>query len=290
MYCAAITPTSSAALLEYRSELKPLPIGLALSGGTAKSVLHVGVIRALREAQLPISCIAGTSGGSIVAAITASGADTAHMEEIAAGLSWRKLARIKLSRLGFVSSSPIEQFIEKVLPGVHFEHLQIPCAVTATDLMSGKAAAFTRGPVARAIRASCSIPQIYLPVQIDGRPYVDGGLAQYLPVETVRQLGGQFTIAVHLGPACEAYQPPENLLQLIMQVTNMVAKQNTKDSMARADVVIHPNVDDYSSFDFRNTTELIDLGYETARAQVPRIEQAWRRANRPWRRLLIRNR
>jgi len=250
----------------------------------------VGVVRALREAMLPISFISGTSGGSIVAAITASGADTKHMEQIAAGLSWRKLARIKLSRLGFVSSSPIEQFIEKVLPGVRFEHLRIPCAVTATDLLSGRAAAFTRGPVARAVRASCSIPQIYLPVEINGRPYVDGGLAQYLPVETVRSFGEQCTVAVHLGPVCEEYEPPENLLQLIIQVTNMIAKQNVMDSMARADVVIHPNVDDYSSFDFRNTNELIELGYETARAQIPRIREVWDRANRPWRRLLTRSR
>ncbi len=270
--------------------MKTLPIGLALSGGTAKSVLHVGVIRALREAKLPISFIAGTSGGSIVATITASGADVEHMEQIAAGLSWRKLARIKLCRLGFVSSAPIEQFVDNVLPGVSFEQLRIPCAVTATDLLSGRAAAFTRGPVARAVRASCSIPQIYLPVEIDGRPYVDGGLAQYLPVEAVRNFGEQCTVAVHLGPACEEYEPPENLLQLIMQVTTMVAKQNVMDSMARADVIIHPDVDDFSSFDFRNTRELIEIGYETTRAQIPRIKAVWQRASRPWRRLLIRNR
>ncbi len=268
--------------------MNPLPIGLALSGGTAKSVLHVGVIRALREAKLPISFIAGTSGGSIVATIAASGAKTAHMERIAAGLSWRKLARIKLSRLGFVSSAPIEQFVEKVLPGLRFEHLEIPCAVTATDLLTGKTAVFTRGPVARAVRASCSIPQIYLPVEIEGRPYVDGGLAQYLPVETVRAFGEQYTVAVNLGPSRNAYQPPENLLQLIMQVTNMVAKQNVKDSIAYADAVIHPNLDDYNAFDFRNTQELIELGYETTRAQLPRLKQDWYRASRPWRRIFNR--
>lgn len=259
-----------------------LPIGLALSGGTARAICHVGVIRALNEAGLPISYVAGTSGGAIVGTIYAAGASDERLTEIAGSIGWRDLARVSLSKLGLVSSKPIERFMQEALPGARFEGLRLPCAVTVTSLLTGERKAYSRGPVARVVRASCSIPQIFLPVEIEGTPCVDGGMAEYLPVQTVREFGPQFTLAVNLAPERERYQKPRHYLQLVMLLINMVARQNLRVSLKDADYVLHPPVERFSPFDFSRARALMDLGYETARARIPEIESAWRRKNAWW--------
>ncbi len=265
-----------------------LPVGVALSGGTAKSMFHIGALRALREAEIPIDYLAGTSGGSIVAVMVASGMSVAHMEQLALGMSWWKLASIKLTRLGFVSSEPIEYYIDDVLQAARFEDLALPCAVTVTNLLTGQKAVIKRGPVAPVVRASCSIPQIYLPVELDGEHYVDGGLSEYLPVETVREFGEQFTIGINLSTKRSVYRRPKHILQLIMQITNMIAKQNVAQSMRRADFLLHPDVDEFSSFDFGNTRQLMELGYRYTSENMDALQAAWRDKSRMWRRLLRR--
>jgi len=265
--------------------VRPLPIGLALSGGTAKSTLHVGVVKALVEAGLPIDYIAGTSGGGIAATAYAAGCSIEEMENIANNLSWWKLARVKLTRLGFVSSQPIETFMEGILKVSNFEDLNIPCAVPVTELTTGERVTFSRGPIATIVRASCSIPQIYLPVEIDGGYYVDGGLAEYIPVDSVQYFGNQFTIAVSLASKNETYEKPKHILQLIMQITNMIARQNIAESMAKADFVIQPDTENYSAFDFAKSEQLIELGYQYARQNIDSIRTAWQRKSRLWSRL-----
>ncbi len=262
-----------------------LPIGVALSGGTAKSMFHIGAVRAFQKAGVPIDYLAGTSGGSIVAVMIASGMPLAKLDELAGNMSWWKLASIKLTKLGFVSSEPIQRFIEDVLQDANFEDLAIPCAVTVTNLLTGNKAAFKTGPVAPVVRASCSIPQIYLPVELDGDHYVDGGLSEYLPVETVRDFGEQFTIGINLSTKRSAYQRPQHILQLIMQITNMIAQQNISQSMRRADFLLNPDVDAYSSFDFGNTRQLIEMGYRYTNENMDAIQTAWRKKSRIWRRL-----
>lgn len=253
------------------------PVGVALSGGTARSVLHVGVLKALKESGVPIDFIAGTSGGSIAAAIYAFGEPIEVMEKVAKGLSWWKLASIRVSRLGFISSRPIELFLDKTLHGATFEDLKVPCAIPLTDLATGERVVFNKGPVARVVRASCSIPQIYLPVEIDGRHYVDGGLAEYLPVQSVQSFGPQFTLAVNLNTRVRKYKTPKHKLGLVIQFTSMVARQNIAPSVRLADYVLHPNVDGYSPFDFSAAGELIDLGYRFTKEHAADIKREWQR-------------
>lgn len=257
-----------------------LPVGVALSGGTARSVLHVGVLKALTEADIPIDYIAGTSGGAMAAAIFAHGESIRVMEEVATHLSWWKLASIRISRLGFISSRPIETFMDKTLEGARFEDLKIPCAVPVTDLVTGECVVFKTGPVAPVVRASCSIPQIYLPVEINGRPYVDGGLSEYLPVQSVRRFGPQFTLGVNLNTRLNDYQPARHKLGLVIQYISMVSRQNVEPSVRQADYVLHPDVDGYSPFDFSAAGELIDLGYRYTMARIDDIERQWRRKSR----------
>jgi NTE family protein len=269
--------------------VKRLPIGLALSGGTAKVVAHVGVIKALQEEKIPIDFIAGTSGGSIVAAMFASGMPIASIEALANKMNWRKLASIKLSRLGFISSERIEDFMREIIGDVQFSDLNIPCYVVTTNLLNGEKEIFSSGKVATAVRASCSIPQVYLPVEIDGGYYVDGGLSEYLPVETLQQAGECFVIGAHLARVGDHYEPPRHILHLVMQITGLMARKNYEISAKKANFLIHPDIDGYSAFDFHSSEELIDIGYQLTRELIPELKATWEKQSSFWRRVLSRS-
>jgi NTE family protein len=254
------------------------PFGLALSGGTAKSVAHVGILKALAEDGIRVDHIAGTSGGSILAVLYASGMPVSTMEELALEMSWKKLMSVTISRLGFISSAKIQEFIKEAVGDISFEELKIPCSVIATDLETGEKRVFNSGKVAVAVRASCSIPQIYLPVEIDGRNYIDGGFCEYLGIETLREQGGNlFAVGSHLGSTHSRYMRPRHMLHLIMQLTNIMAKKNYLISEQKADFLIHPDLDEFSSFDFDNARTLIDIGYSEAGLALAELHRAWKR-------------
>jgi NTE family protein len=133
-----------------------------------------------------------------------------------------------------------------------------------------------------AVRASCSIPQIYLPVEVDGEYCVDGGLSEYLPVETLQEMGCNFCIASHLGPHNPAYRRPHHILHLVMQITGLMARKNYVKSIEKADMLIHPNLDGFSSFDFNNSAKIVELGYTTTRALIGDLRRKLARSGRPW--------
>jgi NTE family protein len=257
-----------------------LSVGLALSGGTAKSVAHVGVLKALTEAGITLDAIAATSGGSIAGAMFASGMPISTMEETAINMSWRKLVTIRLSRLGFVSSAAIEDFIKEMIGDRSFGDLPIPLSVVATNLVTGEKRVFRSGQVAPAVRASCSIPQIYLPVEIDGEYYVDGGLAEYLPANTLLETGCDFVIASHLGPVNPSYRRPHHILHLVIQITGLMARKNYIRSLQLANFVIHPNLDAFSSFDFDHSQDIMDLAYNKTMSLMDDLRRAMATENR----------
>jgi NTE family protein len=158
--------------------------------------------------------------------MVASGMPVSTMETVATTMSWRKLVSIRLTRMGFISSERIAEFMREILGDLTFEELNLPTAAVATDLVTGEKRVFRTGPLAIAVRASCSIPQIYLPVEIDNQYYVDGGLSEYLPVQTAMELGADFVIASHLAPVDPTYRRPQNILQLVVQITGLIARKN----------------------------------------------------------------
>jgi NTE family protein len=253
------------------------PLGLALSGGTAKSVAHVGVLRALAGAGVTVSYVTGTSGGSIVGTMFASGMPLSSLEAIATTMSWRKLVSIRLSRLGFISSERIEEFMRDAIGDITFDQLRIPCGVVATNLVTGEKRVFDRGPIAKVVRASCSIPQIYLPVEIDGQYYVDGGLAEYLPAESVLDLGCEFVVGSNLGPVDETYHRPHHILQLVVQITGLMARKNLVVSQNYVDVMIHPNLDAFSAFDFDSAEKMIEIAYDATMRSLDELQETWER-------------
>lgn len=198
------------------------------------------------------------------------------MLQTAIEMSWGRLISIRLSRLGIVSSRRIEDFVRSVIGDISFEDLKVPCHVVVTDLEDGKKRVVDTGPIAKVVRASCSIPQIFLPVEVDGRYYVDGGFCEYLPVETLQEIDDMFVIAVSLAQNKSIYRRPSNYIQLAIHIMGLIAKTNYVVSEKKADFVIHPDLDQYSAFDFDNAEEMIELGYETTKALIPEITRQWK--------------
>lgn len=260
---------------------RPL-VGLALSGGTAKSLAHVGVLEALNEADIPVDCLAGTSGGAIVASIYAAGFTIPELKEIGAQLRWKDLARLTFPRLGLLNNSGVARFITDLLGEMTFRDLQTPLAIVGTDLLSGEKRVFREGNVARAAMISSSIPNVFEPVEYEGSLYSDGGLVEYLPVETVRLFSPDVVVAVNLGHRDGRSARPRHLLHMAMMVTGIAARQNARLSEQKADIVIRPPTHDFPSFDLMASSRLMEVGYHAAKERIPDIRAAMDAAEPSW--------
>lgn len=258
-----------------RNKLQPR-VGLALSGGAARGIAHVGVIRALQENEIGIDCVAGTSAGSLVGGSFASGMSLEDIEKIARSMRWRDVGRMTMSRMGVQSNERMEDYLRKHLPVTRFEDLPIPFAAVATDLKSGEAVVLRdQGDVAFAIRASCAIPGWYVPVTDDsGRQLVDGGLVANNPVSVVRGLGADLVIAVDVNAEGATFLGPSlSIVSIVLQSMMHVQRTVSLHELKNADVVIRPHVGHVRWDEMRRAEELLEAGYEAGKASVAEIKR-----------------
>ncbi|MBU1701985.1 MAG: patatin-like phospholipase family protein [Candidatus Eisenbacteria bacterium] len=249
----------------------PRSLGLALSGGVARSIVHVGVLKVFKAEGIPIDAIAGTSGGSIAAVLYAAGLPVTDMAALAGKLSWRELAHLSPKRLGFLSTAPIRQFIEKWIGNPSFEDLKIPCAVVATDMTTFAAHVFNSGPILPAVEASCAIPHLFSPVKIDGKIYLDGGVVNFLPVECLSSMGAEMTVGVSTIKDPPRGGEPRHLVELMAQFSGLVQYNNYMQSRERVDILIHPNMEKFPVFELHKAGLLLEEGEKAARSALPRI-------------------
>ncbi|MBZ0267721.1 patatin-like phospholipase family protein [bacterium] len=248
-------------------------VGIALSGGVAKVVAHVGILRAFEEAGIPIDAVSATSGGTIIGAFYCAGTTIAEMESLADELSWKKLTRVTIPRLGLLSNERLERFLVDRLPVKTFEELQKPLAVVTADLTTGRKAVYTTGPLAAPIRASCSIPQLFPPVSIDGHLVADGGLVEYLPIQTLEEFDCDVRIGINLGGVRNWHmRDPKNFFEVALRVIGFVSQRNARVSESFADHVVRPNLAEFGPYDLERAADLIRVGYEAGRQSVPAIQ------------------
>ena len=246
-------------------------VGVALGGGFARGIAHIGVLKVLEENGIRVHCLAGTSIGSIIAGAYASGATIEEMAGVARRVRWSDFARWTVSRMGLATNQRMEAFLKRAFRALRFEDLKIPLAVTATDLTHGKSVVFTSGELVTAVRASCAYPGLFLPVAYNGSWLVDGMLVATVPVQAVRQLGADVVVAVvldNIEPGLE----PKNMLDVLGRSFSIA--QRTADPIwrAEADVVIEPNVRAYRWDEFERADELIAAGEKAMRAALPRLQ------------------
>jgi len=249
-------------------------LGLALSGGAARGIAHVGVLRALQENQIPINYVAGTSAGSLVGGAFASGMSIDEIEALGRGLRWRDIGRVTMSRLGVQSNDRLEQFVRDRLPVSRFEELPTPFAAVATDLKTGAAVIMRdTGDVAFAIRASCAIPGWYVPVtDSDGRQLVDGGLVAVVPASVARSLGADLVIAVDVNfEGATFLGPSHSVIGVVLQSMLVVQKTASHYQIASSDFVIRPRVGHIHWDEMGRAEELIAAGYKAGLESIPAI-------------------
>lgn len=252
-------------------------VGLALGGGFARGIAHIGVLQALMAHQIPIHMVAGTSAGSLVGGMYCAGLDPWLVERAAEQLNWRSLVRLKLRRDGLLDAQGLERFVLGNLGDLTFDELRIPFTATATDLVTGEEVLLNSGRVAIAIRASCAFPGIFLPVRIGQQTLVDGGLVHPVPAAVARRMGADLVIAVELNKLRKPEKPPRNLLHIMLYSLALVQRPQIAMALSDADVVIQPDLAGYGVIELEKVSDMVRAGREAAEQAIPGIRQALER-------------
>jgi len=247
-------------------------IALALSGGAARSIAHIGVLKVLVEAGIPICGLAGTSGGAMIGALFAAGYPIVDLERDAVGLEWRRLAELRPHPLGIASKRRLGEFLERRIGDLAFRDLRIPMAVVATNLTSGERQVFDRGPLIPPIEASCAVPEFYRPVELEGQVFVDGGVVDPLPVETARALTGRPVIGVSVLQRRPHDGLPRRAWHLVGQICEAVQYELVRRSAPAADLFVEPEIGSYPYFALENAPGLMAAGAAAMRAQLDRLQ------------------
>jgi len=253
----------------------PLPkIGIALGGGFARGIAHIGVLKVLEEENIPISFVAGTSVGALIGAIYCSGASAAEMEEIACRVRFRDFARWTISRYGFASNRRMAGLLNSVLKVKTFEELRIPLAVAATDFASGNGVIFRSGDLVETVRASCAYPGMFEPIRIDNKVLVDGMLAHPVPTKPLREMGAERVLAIHLKGRWDVGGVPRHLFDVIGQCFAIAQENSAALWRPWADLLIEPEVKAFKYDDFEHSCELVHAGEAAMRAGLADL-RAW---------------
>jgi NTE family protein len=270
------------------SDIKRKKVGLALGGGAARGLAHVGVLRVLQKEGIPIDMIAGTSAGAVIGAAYAWSQDTTRMVRDALDANWKKMAPLidpSLPKSGFIKGKKVRDLIATYVGGeVDFSDLKIPFACVATDIDTGEEVVIERGSVPEALRATISIPGIFTVVKHGDRYVVDGGLTTPVPVEVVRRMGADFIIAVNVNPdvtgrmgkayrhRIETHKAP-NIFQVMMQSIYITTYAVSQHALENADIVIEPDLAHIGAGDFNKAREMITRGREAAQKAIPEIKR-----------------
>jgi NTE family protein len=249
-------------------------VGVALGGGFARGIAHLGVLHALQEHNIPVDCIAGTSAGALAGLAFASGRPFDEVVRKASAIRFGNFGQWRISKMGLASNQRLEAYPEKFLGVKTFEDLTVPMSIAATDLVSGEAVYYTSGPLGPPLRASCAYPGLFQPVEYDGRMLVDGFVSAAVPVDAARLMGAEVVIAVFL--EAESLEKPANLVDVIGRSFSIVRLQADVGWRLKSDIVITPAVREFAWDDFARTRDLVAAGEASALEALPQIQAALR--------------
>jgi NTE family protein len=256
---------------DLRSSDRPR-VGLALAGGFARGIAHIGVLRVLREAKIPIDVVAGTSVGALIGAAYCAGASLESMEKVASETTFADFGRWTPSWLGLATNNRIEQYLAKMTPKKRFEELERPLAIATTDINAGLAVYYHGGPIGPALRGSCSYPGLFVPIQYEGRTLVDGFLTAPVPVEGTLLLGAEVVIAVYLEAG--NVEKPRTFTDILSRSFTIIQKHADLEWRQHADVILEPDVTPFVWDDFTKTSQMICAGEESAIKALAAIRAA----------------
>jgi len=247
-------------------------IAVVLGAGVSRGFAHVGVLKVLEAQKVPIHLIVGTSAGSVVGSIYASGIDAFHLQKMALAVQKDDVIDLTIPDNGFIRGEKLENFVNKAVQNVTIERLKIPFRAVATNVQTGEEIVFVTGNTGKAVRASCSIPGIFQPVRIGDKTYVDGGLVSPVAVDAAKKAGADVVIAVDIA-AGVARTLPQGILETILQSIDIMYVKIAAVQIRNAEVVIRPRVSHINSSDFDRRHEAILEGEKAAAEALPQIQQ-----------------
>ena len=251
---------------------KPAKVAVVLGAGASKGFAHIGVLKVIEAQKIPIHLIIGTSAGSVVGSLYASGIDAFQLQTMAIALLKDDVVDWTIPDNGFIRGDKLENFINKTVRQTPLELLRIPFRAVATNLQTGEEIVFATGNTGRAVRASCSIPGVFQPVRIGDKAYVDGGVVSPVAVEAARRAGADVVIAVDIS-AGVAGAVPQGILDTILQSIDIMYAKIATAQLKSADVVIRPQLSQIGSSDFDKRNEAILEGEKAATQALPQIRQ-----------------
>ncbi|HEX9019625.1 MAG TPA: patatin-like phospholipase family protein [Nitrospirota bacterium] len=245
---------------------------MALSGGAARGLAHIAVLDALELEGVPIHAIAGTSAGSIIGALYCAGMPLSEIKRILLGAKWKDILKFTIPRRGLISSEGIYRFMEDILPVKKFSSLPLPFAAVATDLRTGEKIVLASGSLARAVQASCSLPIIFTPTELNKKALVDGGVASQIPVRTVREhLGVKKVIAVNVNYKALEMEQFDSIVKIAAHLSALWASRNAREEEKLADVVINVDARGIPLYDLSKAKELLKRGQSAAEGKMAEI-------------------
>lgn len=253
--------------------LKEPKIGLALGSGGAKGFAHVGVLKVLEEANIPIDYIAGSSMGALAAALYGAGHSIESMHKMATTFKRKYYLDFIVPKMGFVAGEKVRELLGVITFDKRIEDLSPSTSIVATDLIAGERVVFTEGSAAEAVRASISIPGILVPAKIDGRLLVDGGVIDRVPVSVVKDMGADIVIAIDVLSG-KGSAEIHSIFDVIMQSIDIMQEEMVRLHESTADVMIKPPLGQFNSRTFTNVEEMIKMGEEEARKNLSAIQTA----------------
>src|SRR5271156_1668224 len=263
---------SSLAQPEERKPTERPRVGLALSGGFARGIAHIGVLRILREAGIPIDFVAGTSVGALIGAAYCAGTSLEENKQYCTTTTFTDFGRWTPSWLGLAPNQRLEKFLARFTPVKTFEEMKTPLAIATTDINAGISVYYTRGPVGPPLRGSCAYPGLFVPIQFEGRMLVDGFLTAPVPVEGALLLGADVVIAVYLEAG--NVDQPRTFTDVLSRSFTIIQRHTDLTWRQQADVIIEPNVTPFVWDDFTKTPEMVAAGAAAALAVLPQIRAA----------------
>ncbi len=259
----------------------PAVLGLALGGGAARGFAHIGVLQVLDEAGIKPGLVVGTSAGSLVGAIYASGKSGVQLQQVALGMDEAAITdwTLPFFNRGVLRGEALGRYVSAQVAGKTIEEMPLPLGIVATDLQSGEGILFRRGDVATAVRASSAVPAVFTPVRINGREYVDGGLVAPVPARYARQMGADVVLAVDISSAPEG-NATGGMLQVLLQTFAIMGRSINSYALKDADLVVRPALSGVGSSDFKDRQRSIDAGRAAMQAALPQLRALLAQAGR----------
>lgn len=245
-------------------------IGLALGGGAVLGAAHIGVLKALKENDVNIACIAGTSVGAFIGAFFAFGVEWDEIDRIARNLKWLDVSRMSISQYGLLSNSKLGDLLIEHVGDVSFDQAVIPLAMVAADISTGEKVVIREGSISSAAMASSCIPGIFVPVEMNGRLLVDGGIVENVPISPLQEMKVDLIIAVDLNSGLRE-ERPGNIVEVLLRSFNFMLASATRLQIEGADILIQPDLSAFNMYDMDQSGNLFEAGYLEAMKMLKKV-------------------